>query len=996
MQLALSMKKAFTFIAISMFISGLGCHPKPLGKTLPVSGAGAGERHLQAPYNVLLISIDTLRADHVGCYGYTETQTPNIDQLAREGARFTSCYTAVPITLPSHATLFTGQYPPTHGVRDNGTFRLGDESLTLAEIFKSKGYQTAAFVGSFVLDSRFGLDQGFDIYDDNMGSVDDSPAGRQKADLLFEERKGEDVVKAALEWLTHKKPGPFFAFIHCFDPHAPYHAPAPYRRENVNCDDPDSLSSCYDREIAYTDACMGTLFQKMKEMGIYDRTLICFTADHGEGLGEHAEPSHSVFVYDSTLHIPLIMRYPQEISPGEVIKSQVGNVDIAPTLLDMAGIHLPDSKMQGRSVLPALTEPAAGQPSAAMPPDEPLYCETYFPFYNHRWSPIEGVRTAEWKYVQSPKPELYHLTEDPRELINLAHARQDQLNYMKKLLAGMKEKYAFAGEKSGAGTEGHKQKATQMTMDQDTRQRLERLGYIWTAPVEGPKKEIGTYPDPKDMVVVLNFFNVAAYHYLHQEYDKAIYYFQKSLEIDPKDVFAYYMIGFINNKIGKFEKARDAFLECIRLDPTYQNGYVNLGGVYLKLGQRDKAFEQINKALKLNPDSIEIYQNLGAIYSYGGNYDKAIKAFHEALKRDANYTEAMNGLANAYLARKDYASALQYIQKAIKLDPKSAVAYTTMGKIYLAQGKTKEAEETLREALKLDPGRVDTLLNIADVDIQKEEYALARKDIARAQEIDPNVAKIYNSLGIVSMKEEKYPEALQEFQKARQLEPGSSEIYYNLSLACSHQDDLDRASQFLQKSIELNAENQKAYLSLGIIFQRQQKLDQAIEAYQSALKLEPDDIDTLFQLGLVYQDKGDYNQSIDIYKKVLSKDAHHLNAHIKLSLLYFNLGQTDLGVEECKRILEIDPTNEAAHINLGFSYFGQKEFDQAILEYNQAIKSNPKNPVSYFHLANCYLWKQDMPKSIECLQKALNVNPDYQPARQLLEQIKSLQESQNQ
>jgi len=991
-----SLKRAFIFIAIFMFISGLGCHPRPVSKTLPVSGAGIGaERNLQAPHNVLLISIDTLRADHVGCYGYTGTKTPAIDQLAREGVRFTSCYTPVPITLPSHATQMTGQYPPTHGVRDNGTFRLGEESVTLAEIFKSKGYQTAAFVGAFVLDSRFGLDQGFDIYDDNMGSGDGSPAGSEKSDLLFEERNGEDVVKAALDWMTHKKPGPFFAFIHCFDPHAPYYPPGYNKRENQNCDDPENLASCYDEEIAYTDTCLGTLFQKMKELGIYDQTLICFTADHGEGLGEHAEPSHSVFVYDSTLHIPLIMRYPQQISGGQIIEGQVCNVDIAPTLLNMSGIHLPDSKMQGRPLWP--TGKDAGQPLATIPSDEAVYCETYFPFYNHRWSPIEGIRTTEWKYVQSPKPELYHLTEDPKELSNLVYQRPDQLKHMEELMARLKEKCSFpmSGVEAGAGSEDHKQKATQMTMDQDTRQRLERLGYIWTAPIEGPKKEIGAYPDPKDMVGVLNLFNVAAYHYQHQEYDQAIGYFQKSLEIDTTDVFAYFMVGFIYNKIGKLEKARDAFLECIRLDPAYLNGYVNLGGAYLKLGQRDKAFEQIDKALKLSPDSVEIYQNMGVLYSYSGEHDKAIAAFKEALSRDENYTEAMNGLASSYLAKKDYASAFQYIQKAIELDPQSAAAYTTLGSIYLSQGKIKEAEENIREALKRDPKRVDTLLNLVDIDIKKEEYSLARKDIARAQEIDPNVAKIYNTLGIVSMKEEKYPEALQHFQKALQLEQGSSEVNYNLGLVYSQQDDLDRAIQLLQKAIELDPGNQRAYLSLGIIFHRQQKIDQAIEAYQSALKLDQDSIDTLFQLGLAYQDKGDKNQAIDGYKKVLSKDAHHLNAHIKLSLLYFALGQNDLGVEECKRILEIDPTNEAAHINLGFTYFGQKEFDRAILEYNQAIKTDPKNPVSYFHLANCYLWKQDISKGIECLQEALNINPDFQPARQMLDQIKSFQGNRN-
>ncbi|MEW6382129.1 MAG: tetratricopeptide repeat protein [bacterium] len=981
MQVAYSRKRAVILTVIFMAALSSGCWPrKPVSRNVLVPGDGE-RKNLKPLPNILLISIDTLRADHLGCYGYRGIPTPHIDHLAREGMLVTSCYTPVPITLPSHATLMTGQYPLAHNVRDNGTFRLGEESLTLAEILKSKGYQTAAFVGAFVLDSRFGLDQGFDIYDDQM------ELEGKKSDLLFEERRAEEVIGAAGNWLDQKQPGPFFLFIHCFDPHAPYHAPAPYGRGIEGCDDPANLASCYDQEIAYTDDCLGRLFEKMKELGIFDQTLICFTADHGESLGEHGEPSHSVFVYDSTIHVPLIIRYPEKIPRAERFLRQVSSVSIAPTILDMAGIHLADSKMQGESLWSMKT--AAGQASSQDPDKEAIYCETYFPFYNHHWSPLQGVRTSEWKYVKAPKPELYQLANDPRELSNLFSYRQDQVAVMEKLLDGMKKKYSL---------QGSREKAHVMVMDEDTRRRLERLGYLWTAPAqEDPvKKEIGNYPDPKDMVVVLNYFNVAAYHYLRYEYDQAIGFFHKSLEIDPKDVFAHFMIGFIYNKTGQFEKARDEFLECIRLDPAYLNGYVNLGGVYLKLGQKEKAFEQIEKARKLDPESIEIYQNLGVLYSYSGEYDKAIEAFHEALKRDARHIEALRGLAGVYLAKKDYAAALQHAGKAIELDPQNVDAYNTLGAIYLAQGKITEAEEKIRQALKFDSRRVDTLLNLADVHIQKEEYSLARQEISRVQEIDPDVAKAYNALGIISLKEEDYSQALRQFQKAQQLEPGSAEILYNLGLCYSRLNDSDRAVQSLQKAIELDPGNLKARISLGVTFHHQQKFDQAIDAYQSALKLDPDNIDTLFQLGLACQDKGDSEQAINIYKQVLVKDARHLNAHIKLSLLYFALGQTDLGIEECRRILEIDPANEAAHINLGFTFFQQKEFDRAIAEYSQAIQNNPDNPVTYFHMANCYLWKQDLSRGIEYLQAALRVKPDFQPAKDLLDQIQSSLGSENQ
>lgn len=993
MHVARSTKQATSILAVILiFIAALsaGCWPKKpaVGSNMLKSEGKSSPKRLP---NILLISIDTLRADHLGCYGYQGISTPHIDQLAKEGVRFTSCYTPVPITLPSHATIMTGQYPLGHGVRDNGTFRLGEESLTLAEILKKSGYQTAAFVGAFVLDSRFGLDQGFDLYDDQMAS------NGEKSDLLFEERRAEEVIEAATKWLTNKQPGPFFLFIHCFDPHAPYRPPESYLGGMQSaCDDPANLAFCYDREIVYTDDCLGRLFQKMKELGLFDQTIICFTADHGESLGEHGEPSHSVFIYDSTIHVPLIIRYPGKIPAAASLSSQVSSADIAPTILDLAGIRLMDSKMQGRSLCPLIRPPAStAQASSSSLGDslvgtdsEAIYCETYFPFYNHRWSPLLGVRTSEWKYIKAPKPELYHLTDDPRELTNLFPYRQDQVAVMEKLLAEMKNRYSAGNVRK---------KVNLMVMDDDTRQRLERLGYLWTATVkEEAGGENGNYPDPKDMVMVLNYFNVAAYHYLRHEYEQAIGYFQKSLEVDPKDVFAHFMVGFIYNKIGRFEKARDEFLECIRLDPAYLNGYVNLGGVYLKLGQKEKAFEQIEKARKLDPESVEIYQNLGVLYSYSGEYDRAIEAFGQALKREPKHIEALGGLASVYLAKKDYATALQYAEKALELDPQNVNAYNTLGAIYLAQGAIDEAEKRIYQALKLDSRRADTLLSLVDIHIQKGEYDLARQEISRVQEIDPNMAKVYNSLGIISLKKEDYQQALEQFQKARQLEPGSSEIFYNLGLVYSQLNDSDQAIQSFQRCLELDPRNHKAYFSLGLAFHNQQKLSQAIEAYQSALKLDPDNIDTLFQLAVAYQDQGNSSQAISIFKQILAKDANHLNARLKLSLLYFAIGETELGVEECKRILAIDPTHEAAHINLGFTFFRQQKFDLAIAEYSQAIQKNPNNPVTYFHLANCYLWKQDLARSIEYLQQALRVKPDYQPARDLLDQIQSALGAENQ
>jgi len=977
MKFARAVKHILSILFLVLF--SIGCYPKSVAKNtiaLPESGK---KQAVQQPNNVLLISIDTLRADHLGCYGYQGIDTPHIDQLAEEGILFPSCYTTVPITLPSHSTLMTGQYPLMHGVRDNGTFRLDEESVTLAEIFKARGYQTAAFIGAFVLDSRFGLNQGFDVYNDRMDS------NRETPEILYEEKRAGEVIEDALEWLTQPRETPFFLFIHCFDPHAPYNPPAQYKAQNQVCGQGGNshVIPCYDGEIVYVDTCLGNLFQKMKELGVYDNTLICFTADHGESLSEHGEPSHGIFVYDSTLHIPLIIRSPHAVSGGKICQYQVNNTCIAPTILELSGIEQPNSPsaMQGRVLFSLSSEGTSFLLKSEIQSDEPLYCESYFPFYNHHWSPLEGVRTAEWKYIKAPKPELYHLTEDPQEIRNLYAQRKDQVRRMEKLFYKLKNTYSTDEDKF--------LKSKKISLDEDTRKRLESLGYVWTAPTEHYKEHKGDYPDPKDMVITLTFFNVAAYHYIRGEYDQALFHFQKCLEINPQDVFGHFMMGFIYQKIGEFEKAHNEFLECVRIDPAYVNGYVHLGGIYYKLGQLDTARQYLEKALQLDPDTIEAYRNLGVLYFSVHDYDKAIDAYEEALKRDPDCTDILYDLGNIYFAKKDYPSALRCFQKAVGLNPRYIDVHNGLANIYLVQGNIEEAKEHIEYALTLDSQKVDTHLNLAELYIYQNEYDLARHEIILAKESDPNIAKIYNCLGTIAIKESDYKKALPQFERALQLEPNSAEIYYNLGISYSNLNEIDRAIKAFEQSITLDPENSKAYFNLGIIFHRQHDISQAIEKYKSALALKPDNIEVLFQLGLANQEAGNIDQSVAIYKKIIARDEHHLKARIKLSLAYFAQGQIDPGISECKRILEIDPNNEAAHINLGLTFFKQKEFDQAIHEYQQAIQTNPTNSVTYFQIAYCYLWKKDTQKGIEYLKKALRINPDYQAARQLLNQIKS-------
>ncbi|MGA1826164.1 MAG: sulfatase-like hydrolase/transferase, partial [bacterium] len=560
------MKKLVILTIILFCYSGLisGCGGVKTSKTIKDTTPKVIQTESSKKTNVLFISIDTLRADFLGCYGNDDIKTPNIDTLAQEGLLYTNAYTPVPVTLPSHTTMMTGQYPIGHGIRNNGTFRVKKESYTLAEMFKSMGYETGAFIGAFVLDSRFGLEQGFDVYDDKMDTA------AENMSFVYNERRAETVVNSAIAWLQEKKEKPFFLWMHCFDPHAPYNPPPPFNEPataTTKQDLRENSQKNYSGEIAYTDHCLGNLFKEMKNMGIYDNTLICFTADHGESLYQHGEPSHAIFIYDTTLHVPLIFHYPAKIKKATVMKKNVSLVDIFPTILDLLDIGLKNSDLQGHSILPESIDPRGEdfeEDIYRLKEEQPMYCETFYPLYNHKWSPLEGVRTREWKYIRAPKPELYSLISDPNELTNLHDEMPEQANKMVALLEKVQVKFSHSdGDESN-----------EMVMDSDTRARLESLGYINTAPVSD-HDIAATYPDPKDMVGTLQYLNVGTYYYTNGYYDQAIGQFKKILEINNNDVFAHFVLGFVYDKKGLLDLAEEELLETIKIDPTYINAYNN-------------------------------------------------------------------------------------------------------------------------------------------------------------------------------------------------------------------------------------------------------------------------------------------------------------------------------------------------------------------------------------------------------------------------------------
>ncbi len=413
--------------------------------------------------NIIFIIVDTLRADRLACYGYEKSETPNIDSIAKKGVLFSQAVTQVPITLPSHCSIFTSQNPIVHNVRENGTYRLDNSETTLAEILKENGYRTAAFIGGFPLDSRFGLDQGFDVYDDDLSGEKIVSHTENKTWQGHEyssfERKAADVIKSAIKWLSAYKEQRFFLFIHLFDPHAPYSPPAPFRQ--------DYKKNRYDGEVAYVDYSLGELFENLRDWKLIKDTLIIFTSDHGESLGEHEYFTHGKKLYEPSMRIPLIISSPSLLPKGKVIDDLVRSIDIMPTILELLGIK-PLNNFQGINLMPVISRGNTKKLNLTS------YGETFLPKLRLGEEELRSYRTNKWKYIRYTKDntivkeELFYLENDPKEHQNLSKTGKGKSKAFSLLLDELIEHDRKISTK----------KNTLFEMDEETKKKLKSLGYI--------------------------------------------------------------------------------------------------------------------------------------------------------------------------------------------------------------------------------------------------------------------------------------------------------------------------------------------------------------------------------------------------------------------------------------------------------------------------------------------------------------------------------------
>ncbi len=657
--------------------------------------------------NLLLVTIDTLRADHVGAYGAENAHTPTLDTLAREGVRFETAIASCPLTLPSHATLLTGLQPPSHGVRDNGFFRLGPEAVTLAERLEASGWSTGAVVGAFVLARRFGLDQGFGVYDDEV-SVRRANYGS------YLERRAADVTDRALEVLE-RLPEPFFLWVHYYDPHAAYDPPQRWA---------DALPGRpYDGEIAYVDAELGRLLEGLRAARRLERTLVVATSDHGESFGAHDEETHGYTLYDATLAVPLLLRGPG-VPTGRVVGGVARHADVLPTVLARLGVE-PPPELDGRDLAPLW--------EADAPPSRRLaYAESLATELHHGWSPLFAARSDTYHYVQAPRPELYRLARDPAQRHNL-------------LEDGASPEEAAAAAELEAHIErmraGESEPATPSQPDADTLERLRALGY---ALPERPAARTGL--DPKDGLAALgDYFAalqalevqnaaearrradtllerlpdsplahglLARLHVMSGRPDLALPHAETAASLLPQDVTYRVLVGDVKHHLGDRDGATRAWRQAAEQEPDHPLALAVLAAAEARADRHREAERAARRAVAQSPASGEIRRRIATAWEQAGAYERALEAYREALRLEPDAGETHMLLAIQYARLGQAADAERHLRAA---GPWARVPNlrNRLAIVHAARGENERAEAILRDLIRRHPEYVTARRNLA-------------------------------------------------------------------------------------------------------------------------------------------------------------------------------------------------------------------------------------------------------------------------------------------
>jgi arylsulfatase A-like enzyme/Tfp pilus assembly protein PilF len=644
--------------------------------------AGSSLPVFAAPTNIVLITIDTARADRMGFLGSKAGLTPNLDALARQGVVFSNAYAHVPLTTPSHATILTGTYPQFNHLNDLGT-PLAKDVPYLPDILHQRGYRTAAFVGSQVLDPKSaavpGFERGFDTYDAGFHS---RRSGEDRYQSV--ERRAMVVVEHAVAWIGQQPHGPWFVWVHLYDPHDPYDSPPLFKARYA--------AAPYDGEIAYVDFAVGKLLTALRSRGLYEGSLIAIAADHGEAFGEHGERSHGFFLYDETLHVPLLIKLPGGQSLGRRIADRVGLVDLAPTILKEVGIE-PPAAMQGEILLNSRKPDTKARNARTSPAgtgiDRPAYAETDYPHRAFGWSALYSLRSGKYLYIEAPVRELYDQSADPQALHNLAASSKAVADTMASQLEEFRRRTSTI-------------RPAEQNLNSEQAEQLQALGYVTSAfskSSANAQNERG--PDPKGKIRVANLLHEALLAMEDDRYRDAIPDLEQVLAQEPTMPLANLELGRAWNGLESYDKALPWLRKAVELTPESGRAHFELGTALAETGDWTGSALQLEAALARAPDSDELHFDLATAYEHLGRISEATQAFQDTLRLNPDHYRANLMFGRLLGMHGNPTAALPYLRRAVKLQPHLPDPHKFLANVYTELGEEENARRELAEAERL-------------------------------------------------------------------------------------------------------------------------------------------------------------------------------------------------------------------------------------------------------------------------------------------------------
>jgi len=734
----------------------------PLSRDLDLTGA-----------NVLLITLDTTRADRIGSYGYGAAETPRLDALASEGVLFEHAVTPTAFTLPSHSSIMTGLYPPFHGVRLNGGAALADVQTTLAERLAGAGYRCGAVVAAFVVDQRWGLSQGFERYDDDFEMAPD-----QKLDLAGVQRPGDRVVDIGLEWLEQSDERPFFAWLHFYDPHIPYDPPEPYRSRFGG----SGKSGLYDGEIAFTDAQVGRLLDWLDERGLAENTIVVVVGDHGESLGDHGEKEHGYYIYDATVRVPLIVRVPGSDLEGVRVPAQVRTIDVLPTVLDLVGVEMPDP-LHGQSLVPLMLDPEKAGPENA-------YSESMSVHLQYGWSALYSVRTSSYKFIDAPREELYDLLQDPSESENLLKQEPEVAQGLRSTLAALREEI-LAGAPE----------IQEADLDEETLGMLAALGYVGGATASPEGEDLA---DPKDKIHLYESVGYAVHLMTGDDYEEAARVLEIVLDDDPAIPQAKLLLATAYQNAGRIEEAKVVLDSFLRDDPDNTAALITMAKMLSEEGKNDEVLALARRVLSVDDRNTQAWELVAGVHMRANDHQGALSPLQRAVEIQPKLTRNRLNLAVAQigLGRLDVAESM--LDEIIAEHPKFPFAHFHLGLIFEEQGRLEAARGAYAEEVELFPNAFMPRFNHGNLLLRLGDPAAAEQEMRVLINETPETPRPYLFLARVLLKQERDLSEVERLARAGLERTEDDELkvlgYYLLADVYSRQGRQGELQQVLEKA----------------------------------------------------------------------------------------------------------------------------------------------------------------------------------------------------